>query len=698
MVKGSRARRRSPSESEDYSDNDSDSDVSVVAAKPSKGRQKSTMQRTKAGPSQGRGPMRRTSMPGAWESGSDNDSPRKASGRRDGRPQRASKRAESDDDKDEQAGLPRRKSGKARSVSRGTGARAPASGRPKKAKEPESTEEDEARPSPRRRAIRGSTSDQDRGPRPVTDHHATSPGGQGPALSEGLPDDYEEQMRRVIALSLSEQRSAGPSNDPDEDADYLRSIEESQREHEAQQRKKSQEANELAQNNERDFERAREESQEAARGLFQQNGEEGGEDEFQRALRLSMETHATDIQKAAERFSQQRDSITPWLSLAALGHRARERTVEVPAESSSADAPASRVERSTPIPKPESSKAKRPSTQKKKGKTSALNAVPENGIATSPAHGPSRRRMTSATVAESSNNQAIAIRESEPISERTLQARIDLDEPPVTLATLITMCESAFPKDASVEEAMKLSQESYNIERAEYDDDPILAGMLAESAANAAPPPDIQETGLSNDERPPSYLDSAVHPVVDHTKFTSSDYRNEKQGTKMPITKEIREIIRQYQVYNAWAKQRYPEGKSKEGSLHITPPALPASATTDPNAPAEVNASLDEIVRPALREEFTAPQPEASASIMATVAPKHRAVAQRMQNQSRMIGQSRLPGSRPRVKPEAHLIPFGRLQIMEEENEQVMEASRGQMGRATARKVKANPNYKRRGI
>ncbi|KAL8773927.1 MAG: hypothetical protein Q9209_001357 [Squamulea sp. 1 TL-2023] len=687
MAKGSRARRRSPSESEDNSD--SESDESLVVAKPSKGCQKSTTQRTKAGPSQGRGPMKRTTMPGAWESGSDNDNARKASGRRNGRPQRASKRAESDDDEDEQPGPPRRKSEKARSPSRGTGASAPTSGRPKKAKEPDSAEEeDEAGPSPRRRATRRSP-DLDPEPEPVTERHATLPGRQAPALSEGLPDDYEEQMRQVIALSLAEQQSAGPSNNPNEDADYLRGIEESQREHESQQRKKSQEANELAQDNERNYERALKESREAARGLVQQIGEEGGEDELQRALRLSMETHATDMQKAAERMAQQRDSMTPWLSLSALGHRAKERAGE---------APAPRIEPTTQVPKPGSSKATTPSTQKKKGKTPVRNAVPEDGIATSPAHGPSRR-TTSGGVAKSNNNQTIAIRGPESIPEPTSQARIDLNEPPITLATLISMCESAFPKDASVEEAIKLSQESYDRERAEHDDDEhgILAGILAESAAGAAPPPDIQETGLDKDERPPSYLDSAEHRVVDHTKYTSSDYRNEKQGVRMPITKEIREIMRQYQIYNTWAKRFDLKGKSK-GPLLITAPALPASATTDPNAPAEVTASLDEIVRPALREEFTAPQPEASPTILADVAPKNRGFAQRMQNQSRMIGQSRLPGSRPRVKPEAHLIPFGRLAIMEEENEQVVEASRGQMGRATAKKVKANPNYKRRGI
>ncbi|KAL8920593.1 MAG: hypothetical protein Q9172_004449 [Xanthocarpia lactea] len=626
----------------------------------------STRQRTEAGLSQGR---RRTNMSSGWQPGSDGDTHRKTTGRRCGR-QRAPERSESEED--EQARFP-----------------------------------------PQRRTAGGKGHDPD--PKIIS---TTSPIRQNSTQSDNPSEAFEEQMRQAIALSLQEPPSTGPPEDnlfdtamrkalkrskadsarpstsTDPDVEYLRMLRESQKEHEAQQRERARRDKKAAQKYEKETARLLQETGNHARALNHQRGDRNeDDDELVEALRLSMETAAEEQRKAAERMAWSRS----WTE---NNPCAAERGDKPPAITSLGDSPAPNNEPAADPPKPKPNKVKDLLSRKKKPRTPALDAVLEDAVDTLPSPVLLRTGTSPGRVAESTEDQATAVHKSKPMPEMTSQALNELQEPPIKIETLIAMCERAFPKDPSMEEALKLSKTSWDIDRAQngLDEDAVLASVIAESMAGEAQPADIQEIGVVEGEEAPPYRQSAQDKVIDHFKYTSSDYRNEKAGTKMVITKEIWEIMAQYKEFVAWARSIDPKGKSTDGQLVITPPPPSDSSIKDPSGPAEIASSLAEISRPSLREDFQPPKPEASSNIMGAVLPAHRALQQRMQNQSRMIGQSRLPGSRPRVRPEAHLTPFSRLPIMVEENEQVVEASRGQMGKATAKKVKRNVNYKRSGL
>ncbi|KAL8912658.1 MAG: hypothetical protein Q9171_002383 [Xanthocarpia ochracea] len=628
----------------------------------------STRQRIEAGPSQGR---RRTNKSGGWQPGSDDDTHIKTTGRRYGR-QRAPERSKSEED-------------------------------------------EQARSPPQRRTAGGRSRDPD--PRIIS---TTSPIKQNPTQFNNPSEAFEEEMRRAIALSLQEPPSTGPPEDnlfdtamrramtrskaeaeasarpstsTDPDAEYLRMLRESQKEHEAQQRERARKDKKAAQIYETEMARLLQETRNDVCALIHQRGDRNEDDELEEALRLSMETAAEEQRKAAERMAWSRS----WTE---NNPCAAERGDRPPAITSLDDSPALSSEPAADPPKPKPNKVQDLLSRKKKPRTTALDAVLEDAVATLPSPALLRTGTSPGRVAESTTDQATAVHKPKPMPEMTSQALNELQESPIKIETLIAMCERAFPKDHSMEEALKLSKTSWDIDRAQngLDEDAVLASVIAESMVGEAQPADIQETGVVEGEEAPPYRQSAQDKVIDHFKYTSSDYRNEKAGTKMVISKEIWEIMAQYKEFVAWARNIDPKGKSKDGQLVITPPPPSDSSITDPSAPAEVTSSLAEISRPGLREDFQPPKLEASSNIMAAVLPAHRALQQRMQNQSRMIGQSRFPGSRPRVKPEAHLTPFSRLPIMIEENEQVVEASRGQMGKATARKVKMNANYKRSGL
>ncbi|KAL8856420.1 MAG: hypothetical protein Q9178_006990 [Gyalolechia marmorata] len=628
----------------------------------------STRQQTEASSSQGR---RRTNMSGGWQPGSDDNTHRKTTGRRYGR-RRAPERSESEGD--EQASF-----------------------------------------APQQRTAGG------KGPDPVPKIVSTTPPiRQNSTQSNNPSEAFEEEMRQAIALSLQEPPSTGPPEDnlfetamrralkrskaeasasarpstsTDPDAEYLRMLRESQEEHEAQQRERARKDKQAAQKYETETARLLQETGNDAPALNHQRGDRNEDDELVEVLRLSMETAAEEQRKAAERMAWSRSWTENTPCAAEHGDRPR-------AITSLGDSPAPNNEPAADPPRPKPNKVKDLSSRKKKPRTPALDTVLEDAVATLPSPVLLRTGTSPGRVAEYTNDQATAVHKPKPMPEMTSQALNELQEPPIKIETLIAMCERAFPKDPSMEEALKLSKTSWDIDRAQngLDEDAVLASVIAESMAGEAQPADIQETGVVEGEEAPPYRQSAQDKVIDHFKYTSSDYRNEKAGTKMVITKEIWEIMAQYKEFEAWARSIDPEGKSKDGQLVIRPPPPSDSSIKDPSAPGEIASSLAEISRPGLREDFQPPKPEASSNIMAAVFPAHRALQQRMQNQSRMIGQSRLPGSRPRVRPEAHLTPFSRLPIMIEENEQVVEASRGQMGKVTARKVKRNANYKRSGL
>ncbi|CAO1602283.1 hypothetical protein XANCAGTX0491_005907 [Xanthoria calcicola] len=685
MAKGTRERRKSPSESGDSSS--SSSDEPRLSRKPSKGRKKSTTRRTEAGP-QKRRPIRRTSMPGAFPSDSDDDTLRNPSGRRYGRPQRAPNRGASDDDV-QVTPHPRRQTGKARSSSPEDQPKVPTSRRPKKSKGVDQDDET-----------------------------------AGPSLQPRKSPErsFEEQMRRAFALSLAQPASTRPSEEADEAAqmrwamddstthaeasvrpsssansetEYLRKLKESQDDHEALQRRRAQEA-EMIRENEAYLARVLSESSNEVRASGRHHGELNEEDALKEALRQSMGTVAEDQRRADNRI---RSTSRSWTE---NSPRAMERGEGPQARSSSsATPPASSSEPAANSPKAKPRKSKRLWSRAKKKKTVALDAVPEDTVATSSSPRPLRTGSSSGNGPQSENSQVVAIRKSKPIPEATSQALVELQEPPIKIETLIAMCERAFPQDGAVAQAMRDSQQSDYIYRVQYgldDDEQAMSNAVALSLKDGPAEADISETGVTEGEEAPAYRNSAQDKVIDHFKYTSSDYRNEKAGTRKPITKEIWEIMRQYQDFLAWAKGIDPKGKSKEGQLTITPPTLPIASTTDSSAPAEVDSSLDETTRPNLREDFAVPNSEEVGHVMRRVDPKHRAAQRVMQNQSHAIGQSRLTGVRPRVRPEPYMSPFGRLPIMVEENEQVAEASRGQMAKSTARKVKRDANYRRSGI
>ncbi|KAL8850178.1 MAG: hypothetical protein Q9221_004864 [Calogaya cf. arnoldii] len=644
MAKGTRGRRKSSSERED----DSGSDEQKVSTKPLKDRKKSTTQRAQSGPPQRRRPVRRMSMSDEFLSVSDDDTLKKPSSRRDRRPQRASKRTDSEED-EETTPQPRRRTRKTRSLSPESEPTAPASRRPKKSKRVDMRDKETASPLPQ---------------------------------SEDPPDEsYEEQLHKALLLSLEQPPSTRPSEAPSEEEQMRWAMEDFKTEAEASARPSS------SANAEAKYLRKLKESQDDFEALQRRRAKEAED------IRQS-EAHLARVLKESAREEIRTRSWTK------NNPRAIERGDKPEASWTSAISAPSTV----PAPKSQRAKATKiidPSSREKKKKTPKLNAVPEDTDAISSSPRPLRTGSSLGNHPQPDKSQAVAIRKSRPIAEATSQALIELREPPIKIEILIAMCERAFPQDEVINRVMKESQKTDFIHRVQYGEDEdefMMARVIALSLKDKPGEADLSETGVAKGEEAPAYRESAQDKVIDHFKYTSSDYRNEKAGTRKPITSEIWEIMRLYQDFVAWAKGIDPKGKSKEGQLMIMPPTLSSSSTANSSAPAEVNSSLGEITRPSLREDFAVPNAEEANHVMRNVQPVHRAAQRLMQNQSRAIGQSWLHGSRPRARPEAHLRPFGRLPIPVEDNEQVAEVSQGQMAKSTARKVKKNPGYKRSGI
>ncbi|KAL8797419.1 MAG: hypothetical protein Q9182_007196 [Xanthomendoza sp. 2 TL-2023] len=694
MPRRSRAKKPPVSESED----DSDSENSRDSSPPSKDR-RATARSKKAGPSGTRKPLRRKSMPGAWESVSDEDAPKKGKGRRDGRARRGPKDPESDEDDEddedddhdeEEARQPRRrKQMKARGTRLDNEPNILASRRPKHRRGRDPIEDEEAQDPPRRRTARASSQSPDPGATPTTSRRASPIGHPSSSRArhearqtEEPGDDFETQMRQALAKSLAEPQ-AKPSDDVEEDAAYLEIIERSRREHEAERKKKAQAAKKLAEKHEAQFERALKLSEQDSQVPQQQEEEE----EFLSVLRLSEQTAAEDVRRAAERMAEQKYVGNASASWGTNNPRARERHDGPSAQTSSAAQPAAARPNRT------SRRSINPFSRNKRSKQPALGAVPGEASASSPTPGPS---ASSGAAAPSNNNQIVARRKPQPIAQASPQAVATLPKPPITIEKLLRMCERAFPQESDIDAAVAESVASHRLEGMDVDPDQ-MAQAMAESLRdpNREVPLDITDIGLEDGLRPPDYKASQTHRIVNHFKFTSSDYRREKMGRKWPITTEILEIMRLWKLLLDYTTALHPDPKGKGKEQQQQPLLLdsPASPTTP------IDPSLTETSRPALRTEFTAPDPAAANTIMASVAPAHRGAAARMQNQSVMIGQSRIPGMRPRAPPEAHLAPFARLPILVEGNAQVGEAGgSGGMGRGTRRRVERDRSFRRRGI
>lgn len=638
-------------------------------------------------------------MPGAWEFGSDDA--KKATRRRAKHAQQASKHAgsdEGDEDDEEEVRVPsRRQPRKARSPGPDDEENDAPPRRPKKTKSTDPVDDEETRPSPRRRNTRGRSPDPESDfalgtsrPTNQVGRDLASPARQETTPSEDPPEDFEEDLRRAMTLSLAEPQGR-PSDDVEEDPHYLEIIQQSRKEHEAQERRKARAARKQAEDYEAEYEKALKVSERAARGSEHQTFE----DELQRVLRLSQESAAEDVRRAAERMAQQKYATLSSPSWVEGNPRARDRVDRPSEDPSSAGSPAPSTKPAPNPPKPKPSRARSLFSRKKKPIISALDAVPEYAVADLPTPGPSRPRTHSGTAARPTDTQVVIRPELKAVPEATSQALVAVREPPITIEQLLAMCERAFPKDSQMDYAVEESEKSRQIELAQLDDEAgLIAAAIAASMNESEAPADITETGLDEDSRPPEYQASGMDRVIDHTRYTSSDYRREKFGSKLRITKPIWEIMGLYQQFLDFhngvqgAIDDDPKGKGK--SKERDPPLLLL-----PPPPTNIESSLAETSRPTLRADFAPPTAEASTNIMASVLPAYRGVAQRMQNQSVMIGQSRIPGRRPRAPPEAHMKPFGGLPIVREENEWVGEA---RMARGTERRLARDKGFRRSGI
>lgn len=267
------------------------------------------------------------------------------------------------------------------------------------------------------------------------------------------------------------------------------------------------------------------------------------------------------------------------------------------------------------------------------------------------------------------------------------------------------MCEAAFPRDVSLYNALAASKTSFtidNVQTAEEVSDPDLAHAVAESLRshqeNEDGALDIQDTGL--DDPPPSYFGSDGDKVINHFKYTSSDYRREQPGTEKLITKDILKIMRLYKELLAYyaeveAANNPDVSKKGKGKETLALPAPPTKDGGEPDPP-ETTEALTETARPTVRAETEiAAVTAAAASFMETLPPKARGAVAQMQMQSRLVSQSKLPGSRPRQNPEAHMKLMGRLPIVREE---VASQAGSSMARGTARRVKNDSTYRRSGL
>ncbi|KAL8864276.1 MAG: hypothetical protein Q9198_009974, partial [Flavoplaca austrocitrina] len=398
----------------------------------------------------------------------------------------------------------------------------------------------------------------------------------------------EEQMRWAMEEHEKYAKaSARPSSSAETDADYLRKLKESQDDHEALLARRAEEA-EAIRKNEADLARMMRESQRDIDAPRHQNEQIDGVDGLEMALRLSAEE---------ERRTRSWTENNP---------RAQER--DHPDLSLTATQPASLTEPAAEPPKPKETRPSTTGTKKTKKKRSALAAVPEDTVPTSSRSRPARTASSSGTGRESGNSQAIAIRQKE-MPEATSQVLRELQEPPVKIETLIAMCERAFPEDPGIKEAKKESERTAAIRRAQYSDDENAQyqAAVAQSLATASPAADISEEGVVEGTQAPTYLASERDKVVDHFRYTSSNYRNEEAGDLKEINKEIWDIMRKYQKFAAWAKAMDPKGKAKQGRLMITAPTPTDSSATNSSVAAAQDSQLDETSRPSLREDFSVP-------------------------------------------------------------------------------------------
>ncbi|KAI4186483.1 MAG: hypothetical protein L6R41_003442 [Letrouitia leprolyta] len=670
-------------------------------------RQKNQAKSGKAHPVRGRGPPRRASMRGEWpESDEEEEKPRRSRPNRrptepSRRPKKASKESNSDHDAREYV----------------DDEEVPSRRRPTKAKRQPLNEEAEVEPRRARRdppaaarrqqpspvefdpiepdaSIEG-TDDQTR--QAPTANHEESQTAQPPE-----EDSFEEQLRKAIEASkadevMDQQVSAVRYAEPD-DEKLREALEESQRTHEEQERQRA----------EKEYALAIKESQRAARA----SGFYEDEDDLAKAIRLSEAAAAEDIRRAAERMAIGRNTSTSTASWTEDRLASRDRGSSE-AEASPATPPASTEANPTPAAKPAKPKrgvtqsireslsiARKPSTKRKSTTQRSENATASSST-------PKAKAKAKATT----NTPAAIPKDTKPLPSRPSQALITLREPPIKPETLISMCEAAFPRDPGISAALAASKASYaisSVQTAEEVSDPDLAAAVEASLRshqeNEDGALDIQETGL--DDPPPSYFGSEGDKVVNHFRYTSSDYRREQPGKRKPITEDVFKIMRLYKELLAFyaeieALDASSKGKGKE-TLALPAPNTSSSGdgkekeneSTEPDPPETIE-SLIETSRPALRPEaeIAAVSPSA-ARFMETLPPSARGAVARMQMQSQLVSQSKLPGSRPRQKPESHMRVMGRLPIVREEGA----SQGGTMGRGTARKIQKNSSYRRSGL
>ncbi|KAL8944932.1 MAG: hypothetical protein Q9216_000093 [Gyalolechia sp. 2 TL-2023] len=675
MPKGRRGRSPSESPPLSQSTSSSESENEEASDSPSPPRRRKTSARPgKARPQRGRGPPRRASVPGEYPQSSDEEHP----------PRRRTTKARRQPSTEDKAIEPRR----------------PLRNLPKSARR--------RSPSP----VTFDPIEPDASVEGIDDqmHQALAASlKETQVIQPSEEDDFEEQLRRVMEASTADTAINHRSPDVTDQEELLRRIiDESQKEHEKQERRKARRERELAQQQEDEFARALKASQRAARASSGMEEEE----ELAKAISLSQAALAEDVQRAARRTSAHTASWTE----TNLASRQREPSeAEAPPPTTPAAPTEAGPQPAAKPPKPKGgiaqsirrglSNARKPSTKRKPTKPQpALDAIPENAVASS---------STSPRPEASTNTQAATKTNTKPPPPAPSQALISLRGPPIKPETLISMCEAAFPRDPGISAALAASKTSYAISTVQNTDevsDPEMAAAVAMSLAsheqNEDGALDIQDTGL--DDPPPSYFGSEDDKVMNHTRFTSSDYRREQPGTRKPITDDILEIMRLYRDLLAfYAEVEALEASSKGKAATLALPAPPTTTSSEgdqteadpPPPPPEAAESLTETSRPALRAETEiAAAPTSAAHFMDTLPPSARGAVARMQMQSQLVSQSKLPGSRPRQKPGRHMQVMGRLPIVREDSEDGGTQEEGRMGKGTARKVKKDSGYRRSGL
>ncbi|KAL8640600.1 MAG: hypothetical protein Q9228_002489 [Teloschistes exilis] len=293
------------------------------------------------------------------------------------------------------------------------------------------------------------------------------------------------------------------------------------------------------------------------------------------------------------------------------------------------------------------------------------------------------------------------------------------------------MCERAFPPDRAIATAIRNSQRTAYIETVQNGANEYNEQLAAAHAqVHQDRPADITDVGL--DDPPPDYHTSSRDRRLDARRWTTSDYRREQPGYRKEISPEIREIMRLYGELKAYLKFIEPPDskgekieREKQERLLLLPQPPPSTTPADGSVvvtsrkgkgketdddddaaaqipPPEIADSLDDIFRPGRRAEVGG-TPSASARNYAanlpTAAARQRAMEQ--QSHSAAISASRLPNSRSR-RPKAwepQVERFGRLAIMEEEDEEEPQGrAEDRMSKGTARRVRQDRNYRRSGI